>query len=89
MTRSAWFTDHGRPTMKLKSVLRRDRKLIRLGRAMWVRGRVGVPGGGHSSKVSLALYPRLFSWTRERNECWLYLLGFRVHWQRTLGGIHT
>ena len=64
-------------------------RALRLGRVMWERGTVG-DGDGYSSKLSLALHPRLLRWQRDPGRGWcLTLAGVRVHYQRAYGGIQT
>jgi hypothetical protein len=74
--------------MKLKTVFRWDRaaRLLRLCRLNRTVGRVG-DGKGYSSKTSLALTPRLFSFRRDFGEWILTVLGVRLHHVRSYGGI--
>jgi hypothetical protein len=63
-------------------------KLFRVARVVWQRGRVG-DGTGYSSKLSLALRPRLFE-RRRAHDGWLCTVaGIRVHYQRSYGGIQA
>lgn len=61
-------------------------RLLRLGRIVWAKGKPGLPGGGYSAQLSLALAPRLFAFKRECHDVWLTLLGVRVHYRRSYGG---
>lgn len=61
---------------------------LRLFRVMWVRGRVG-DGKGYSVKLSVALRPTLFAVRREFEALRVTLLGVRVHYQRSYGGLHV
>lgn len=62
-------------------------KLLRLVRVVWARGHVGF--GGYSAKVSLGLTPKLFHFRRGWNEFHLTLLGVRLHYLRSYGGMLT
>lgn len=78
------------PSLRFKSVLRFDeiQKHLRLFRLMWERGRPGVPGGGYSAKLAIGLRPRLFHREREYGKAFLItILGLRVHYSRSYGGI--
>lgn len=76
--------------MKFKWVGRLDArlKMLRLFRVMWTRGKVGMPGGGYSAKFSVALRPSLLSFHREFDEWLLTILGVRLHFQKSHGGLH-
>lgn len=76
--------------MKLKRVFRYDptARLYRLFRATWIRGTVG-DGKGYSCKFSAALRLRLFQFHRELDGWLLTLLGVRIHFERSYGGIHA
>ncbi len=63
-------------------------RIFRLFRVVWTRGAVG-DGSGCSSKLSVALAPRLARFDREFNGWFLTILGVRIHKQRSFGGIHT
>jgi hypothetical protein len=76
--------------MKIKWVGRLDAqaRLLRLFRVMWTRGAVG-DGQGYSAKLSVALRPAFFSIRREWESVAVTVLGLRVHFQRSFGGIFT
>jgi hypothetical protein len=60
---------------------------VRLFRLMWERGGVG-DGHGHSTKLAVGLRPRLFELVRDtRTDILVTLLGLRVHYCRSYGGI--
>ena len=61
-------------------------RMLRLARLTWTRGTVG-DGQGYSSKLTLALWPRLFHVAREFQSWAVTLLGLRVHLVRSYGGI--
>jgi hypothetical protein len=63
-------------------------RILRLFRVMWIRGTVG-DGHGYSAKLSLALRPALFGFHREWQQFFVTVLGVRVHFQRSYGGIHV
>lgn len=74
--------------MTYQSVMRYDNtmRMFRVGRIVWNTGAVG-DGRGYSSKLSLALMPKLFGWYREPKAVWtLTLLGVRVQRFRSYGG---
>lgn len=76
--------------LRCKRVLRFDeiQRHFRLFRVMWERGEVGFGSGGYSVKLSVALHPRLLAWRRDGGPSWcLILLGVRVHYARSYGGI--
>lgn len=76
--------------MKLKTVFRwsNHQRMFRLFRVCWTRGTVGVPGGGYSAKLTVALAPRLFRFGDPWCDGWsLTLLGIRIHYIRSYGGI--
>jgi len=52
--------------LRLKRVMRWDRsmRMLRLFRFMWEHGTPGQPGG-YGAKLSLAVWPRLFAWSRD------------------------
>ncbi|WP_331373782.1 hypothetical protein [Sinorhizobium chiapasense] len=78
------------PSLRFKPVLRFDeiQKHLRLFRLMWERGTPGVPGGGYSAKLAIGLRPRLFEREREYGKAFLFtILGLRVHYSRSYGGI--
>lgn len=74
--------------MKFKTVFRFDptAKLFRLFRVVRSVGKVG-DGVGYSTKTSLSLAPRLFSFRRECEGWMATLFGVRLHHQRSYGGI--
>lgn len=74
--------------MKFQPVFRKDGRLIRLFRVMWIRGHVG-DGVGYSVKLSIGLYPRLLKFERGWEEWRLWIAGLRIHAQRSYGGIHV
>ena len=61
-------------------------RLVRIGRAVWQRGKVG-DGKGYSVKLSLGLRPRLWQFRREMFGVIVTALGVRVHYARSYGGI--
>ncbi|ANL84656.1 hypothetical protein AMC81_CH01875 [Rhizobium phaseoli] len=80
------------PSLRFKSVLRFDeiQNHLRLFRLMWERGRPGVPGGGYAAKLAIGLRPRLFHREREYGKAFLItILGLRVHYSRSYGGIYA
>lgn len=74
---------------KLIRVFRRDAytRMFRLCRLVWQTGKVG-DGRGYSSQLSLALMPKLFWIERGFKSIRICLLGIRVHFERSFGGIH-
>ncbi len=75
--------------MKVKKVLRKDGRLIRIFRVMWIRGTVG-DGKGYSCCFSVGLFPEAFRWEHKSADEWrLWLCGLRLHFQRSFGGRHT
>lgn len=62
-----------------------DERVLRIGRICWQRGR--MMHGGYSAKFSLALTPRLFSWHKGYYSYVLTLLGVRLHYMRSYGGL--
>lgn len=81
--------------MRLKWVFRRDeiQRHFRIARLMWERGEVGFGNGGYSAELTFALRPSLFSWTPRRdigfNGFLLTVLGIRIHYERSYGGIYA
>lgn len=78
------------PSLRFKSVMRFDeiQNHFRLFRLMWERGTPGVPGGGYSAKLAIGLRPRFFHREREYGKAFLLtILGLRVHYSRSYGGI--
>ena len=75
---------------KVRRIFRYDpmARLFRLGRCVWQRGTVG-DGRGYSVKLTLALNPRLWKYQREMTGFVLTLFGFRLHYQRSYGGINV
>ena len=78
-----------RSNLRFKAVLRYQPNYTcyRLCRLMWERGKVG-DGNGYSVKLSLALRPVLLSYSVTKIEWAIELLGFRIHYQRSYGGIY-
>lgn len=74
--------------MRTKIVLRYSptERTLRLGRLMWERGVVGS-GKGYSAKLSLALVPALFRVSQAWDGWDMTLLGVRLHYKRSYGGI--
>lgn len=74
--------------MRFKRVMRwdSDLKWLRLFRVTWSNGVVG-DGHGYSQKVSFAITPRLFYFSRGFHEWTLTILGLRIHSTRSYGGI--
>lgn len=60
-------------------------KLLRLGRLVWARGK--MMHGGWTAKLSLALTPRIVQFRRDWSEWQVTLLGVRLHYQRSYGGV--
>jgi len=76
--------------MTVRAILRKDypQGFFRLLRIVWVRGTVGIPDGGYSAKLTLAVWPKLVGWERLCSTDWsLTLLGLRIHYSRSYGGI--
>lgn len=77
--------------MRMKWVFRRDtiQGFFRLVRFLWERGEVGFGNGGYSAKLSVALDPAIIRFPqRDANTDWRFtLLGVRVHYCRSYGGI--
>lgn len=71
--------------LRFKRVMRFDeiQGHLRLFRIMWERGEVGQAGGGYSAKLAVGLMPKVFHWDDGR----LTVLGVRVHYCRSYGGI--
>lgn len=71
--------------LRFRRVMRFDeiQKHLRLFRIMWERGEVGVPNGGYSAKLSVGLMPKLF----HREDGRWTILGLRIHYCRSYGGI--
>ncbi len=75
--------------MKARLVFRRDgiQGFYRIARMLWTRGTVG-DGRGYSAKLSLAVDWRLLDWGRDASTDWrITLLGVRLHYCRSYGGI--
>ena len=74
--------------MKVKIVMRKDtrRPLLSLFRLLWTHGVVG-DGKGYSAKLSFAMIPRIVYWRRDRFEWLLIVMGLRIHYRRSYGGI--
>lgn len=74
--------------LRFKSVLRHDEMQghFRLFRVMWEKGVPGIPGGGHSNMVSVALHPKLFIWDANGRNWLLVICGIRIHRKRSYGG---
>ena len=78
------------PSLRFKPVMRFDeiQRHLRLFRLLWERGTPGVPGGGYSAKLAIGLRPRLFEREREYGKAFLItILGLRIHYSRSYGGI--
>lgn len=76
--------------LRLKTVFRRDeiQRHFRLFRVLWERGEVGFGNGGYSAKLSVALTPRLWGFSRnESHDLLITVLGLRVGYTRSYGGI--
>lgn len=73
--------------MTFKPVMRYDPILrwVRLFRLIWNTGVVG-DGQGYSSKLTVALTPRLFRWDRGWHAWTLTILFVRIHYVRSYGG---
>lgn len=82
------FGKRPRCFLKLFCTWSPEERVLRLGRLVWDRGRIG-DGKGYSAKVSLALAPRLLSWSREYWGLVVTFLGVRLHYQRSYGGALT
>lgn len=75
--------------MRFKPVLRFDeiQRHFRLFRLLWERGTVG-DGRGYSAKLSVALTPHLWHFSRGVTHNWLVtVLGLRIGYARSYGGI--
>lgn len=76
--------------LRLKWVFRRDQpqRFYRVVRLLWVRGKVG-DGTGYSAKLSIALDASIFRGVeRDSKTDWrLTVLGVRLHYNRSYGGI--
>lgn len=72
--------------MQCKWIFRRDGSVLRIVRLMWTRGTVG-DGKGYSSKFTIGLCPRLLWYRRECDGWLLWLLGVRLHYRWSYGGI--
>ena len=75
--------------MTIRTIMRRDaiQGFYRLLRVVWVRGTPG-DGRGYSAKLSLALTPVLLDWHWDaEHDLSVTLLGVRVHYCRSYGGI--
>lgn len=70
--------------LRFKSVMRFDeiQNHLRLFRIMWERGTPGS-GGGYSVKLAVGLMPKIFY----REDGRIVVLGLRVHYCRSYGGI--
>lgn len=76
--------------LRLKTVFRRDEIQchFRLFRVLWERGEVGFGNGGYSAKLSVALTPRLWRFSRnESHDLLITILGLRIGYTRSYGGI--
>lgn len=76
--------------MKFKYVFRKahNRNLFRLFRIIYKRGLgAGHGGNNYHVSVSLGLIPKLISFNKDIDEFMFTLFGFRVHYQRSYGGI--
>jgi len=75
---------------RIKWICRRDKgaRMIRIFRIMWETGVVG-DGKGYSTKLSLALSARPFSWQREYNGWFITIAFVRLHLRRAYGGTFT
>lgn len=73
--------------MKFKRVMRYDDRvrMFRICRFL-VRERPEI--GGPTAKLSLAVWPKVFRFSKEWREWDLTVLGVRLHWQSG-GGIHV
>jgi hypothetical protein len=74
--------------MRVKWVGTNSKGLIRIIRIMWTRGVVG-DGEGYSNSLSLALYPKLYQYKPVLYGWYLYILGVRIHYDRSYGGYHV
>lgn len=70
--------------LRFKRVFRIDeiQRHLRLFRIMWEVGTVG-DGRGYSAKLAIGLMPKLF----HREDGRITILGLRVHYARSYGGI--
>lgn len=78
------------PSLRFKPVMRFDeiQNHLRLFRLLWERGTPGTTGGGYSAKLAIGLRPRLFEREREYGKAFLItILGLRIHYSRSYGGI--
>lgn len=82
------------PSFRIKRVLRSDpnARVFRLFRMMWETGSVGFDPDAYSAKLSIGLRPRWFDLDRRDYHgspfFILTLLGVRVHFARSYGGIY-
>ena len=58
---------------------------FRLFRIMWETG-TGGDGHGYSNMVSVAVHPKLFTWTRCGGSWMVVIFGVRIHRKRSFGG---
>ena len=61
-------------------------RLFRVARIVWQRGCVG-DGHGYSVKLTFGLRPKLFQWNRGWHDWALTIVGIRVHYARSYGGV--
>lgn len=72
-------------TMKWVGRYDRDNHVLRLTRWTWTRGEVG--NGGYSAKLTIGLRRTAFMWQREFGGWLLTILGVRLHYCRSFGGL--
>lgn len=75
--------------LRIRWVFRHDeiQRHLRLFRVIWERGRVG-DGEGYSAKLAVGLTPRLLGFHRDaRTDFIVSILGLRIHYSRSYGGI--
>lgn len=77
--------------MKAKWIMTADgtQRIIRLARVVWTNGTVGDGSGGYSVKLTFALAPRLFRFSRQYDGWFLTIAGIRIHYARSYGGIYA
>jgi len=77
--------------LRIRWIFRHDetQRHLRLFRVLWERGHVG-DGKGYSAKLAVGLTPRLIGFHRDtRTDFIVSVLGLRVHYSRSYGGIFT
>src|SRR5207253_2573849 len=75
-------------SMKIKPVFTYDsqQKQVRVFRCLWQRGTVG-DGEGFSAQLSVSLLPSVGSFQRAWHDIAVVILGLRLHYKRSYGGM--